>query len=41
MDEYEARFRRDVRTVEDVRTVDDETRRFASGHAQGLKSKVL
>ena len=41
MDEYEARFRRDVRTVEDVRTVDDETRRFASRHAQGLKSKVL
>jgi hypothetical protein len=41
MDEYEARFRRDVRTVEDVRTVDGETRRFAARHAQGLKSKVL
>jgi 1-deoxy-D-xylulose-5-phosphate reductoisomerase len=41
MDEYETRFRRDVRTVEHVRTVDEETRRFAGRHAQGLKSKVL
>ena len=41
MDQYEARGRRDVRTIGDVRTVDDETRRFAVGHAEGLKSKVL
>ncbi len=41
MDEYEARSRRDVRTVEDVRMVDAETRRVAARHAQGLKSKVL
>jgi len=41
MDQYEARGRRDVRTIDDVRTVDDETRRFAVGHAEGLKSKVL
>jgi 1-deoxy-D-xylulose-5-phosphate reductoisomerase len=34
MDEYEARRRRDVRTVEDVRAVDDETRRFAARHAR-------
>jgi 1-deoxy-D-xylulose-5-phosphate reductoisomerase len=41
MNEYEAGRRRDVRTVEDVRMVDEETRRFAARHAQGLKSKVL
>ena len=41
MDEYEARFQRDVRTLEDVRAVDAETRRFAAGRAEGLKSKVL
>jgi 1-deoxy-D-xylulose-5-phosphate reductoisomerase len=41
MDEYEARFRRDVHTLEDVRAVDAETRRFAARRAEGLKSKVL
>jgi 1-deoxy-D-xylulose-5-phosphate reductoisomerase len=41
MDEYQARFRRDVRSVEDVRTVDGETRRFAASHANSLKSRVL
>jgi 1-deoxy-D-xylulose-5-phosphate reductoisomerase len=41
MDRYEARSRRDVRTIEDVRMVDVETRRFAARHAEGLKSKVL
>ena len=41
MAEYEARSRRDVRSVEDVRMVDEETRRFAAARARGLKSKVL
>ena len=41
IEEYEAGSRRDVRSVEDVRTVDEETRRFAVTHALGLKSKVL
>ena len=41
MDEYQASFRRDVRSVEDVRTVDGETRRFAARHANSLKSRVL
>jgi len=40
MDQYEARPRV-VRTIDDVRLVDEETRRFAARHADGLKSKVL
>ena len=41
MDHYEAALRRDVRSIEDVRAVDDGTRRFAARHARALKSKVL
>ena len=41
MEEYEGGSRRDVRSVEDVRMVDEETRRFAATRAHGLKSKVL
>jgi 1-deoxy-D-xylulose-5-phosphate reductoisomerase len=41
MDRYETASRREVRTIDDVRAVDGETRRFAAGHAQGLKSRVL
>jgi 1-deoxy-D-xylulose-5-phosphate reductoisomerase len=40
MDRYETASRREVRTIEDVRAVDGEARRFAAGHAQGIKSKV-
>ena len=41
MDHYEAALRRDIRSIEDVRAVDDGTRRFAASHARALKSKVL
>jgi 1-deoxy-D-xylulose-5-phosphate reductoisomerase len=41
MEEYEGGSGRDVRSVEDVRMVDEETRRFAATRAHGLKSKVL
>ena len=41
MDRYEAVFRRDVRTIDDVRGVDGEARRVARRHAEGLKSRVL
>jgi 1-deoxy-D-xylulose-5-phosphate reductoisomerase len=41
LDHYEAAYRRDVRTIGDVRLVDGQARRFAAGHALGLKSRVL
>ncbi len=41
MDRYEAASARDVRSIDDVRAVDAETRRFAAAYAQGLKSRVL
>ena len=38
MDGYENAPRRDLRTIDDVRAVDAETRRFAEGHSRGLTS---
>jgi 1-deoxy-D-xylulose-5-phosphate reductoisomerase len=37
MDRYEAASRRDVRTIADVRAVDEETRRFAAERGAGFK----
>ena len=41
MDRHEGEPPRDIRTVADVRAVDDEARRIAAGHTAGLRSKVL
>jgi len=41
MDDYEARGRRSVRTLDDVRAVDSDARRFAAGWTGGLQSKAL
>jgi 1-deoxy-D-xylulose-5-phosphate reductoisomerase len=41
MDEYDARGRRPVRTLDDVRAVDSEARRFAADWIAGLQSRAL
>ena len=41
MADYESSARRDVRTLEDVRQVDEDARRFAKRSTAGLRSKVL
>jgi 1-deoxy-D-xylulose-5-phosphate reductoisomerase len=39
MDDYETAPRRDLRTIDDVRTVDAEARRFATGHAREVGTR--
>ena len=41
MNHYESTGRRPVRTLDDVRTVDSEARRFAAGWTGGLQSRAL
>jgi hypothetical protein len=41
MDRYERDGRREVQTLADVRAIDAEARRFASGSVGGLQFKVL